>query len=142
MGLATAQRRAQTRTSLFTPNNRRLCTAFASIALLVQNGRYHVDRSDKMSVETMDSLCIPDPSTFNATAALSHVAECISQSCVVSRLGQCSDDVRSLGAIEIQASNLEVMNSRLTQYCEGTHLGFSADIAGPGVSLQPIPAAK
>jgi hypothetical protein len=120
---------------LFTPTNIRVCTALASVALLVQNGTYSIDRSDAQAVQTMDSFHIPDLSTYNATRVFAYVAECIPESCATPRLGECTDDLRRLAQVPIQADSLRNITSTLSQYCDKTNLQLSADIAGPGVSF-------
>lgn len=121
--------------SLFTPPNLRVCTALAGAALLVQNGTYSVDRSDAQTVEAINSWQIPELSTYNGAAVFNHIAQCIPQSCTFVRLGECAKDVRDLATVEINASNLAVISSRLGRYCDAARLEINADIAGPGVLL-------
>jgi hypothetical protein len=123
--------------ALFTPINLRACTALASAALLVQNDTYSVDRSDARTADAIDSWQIPDLSTYNATGIFASVAECIAQSCAVSRPGKCADDVRNLGAVEIKVDDLQTFSSQLQHFCAGTDPRINVDIAGPGVGFAP-----
>lgn len=123
--------------TLFAPANLRACTALAGAALMVQNKTYSVDGSDAQTMAVMDSWRVPELSAYNATGLLARVAECISESCtVVSRLGECPEDLRTLADVEINADNLGVISSRLGHYCDGMNIAISPDIAGPGVSLR------
>ncbi|KAK2809240.1 hypothetical protein FQN50_004076 [Emmonsiellopsis sp. PD_5] len=119
--------------SLFTPTNLRACTALAGAALLVQNNTYSVDRSDAPTAEAIDSWQIPDLSAYNATGVFASVAECIVESCAVSKLGKCADGVRNLGGVEIKVDDLQTFSSQLQHFCDGTDPRINADIAGPGV---------
>jgi len=123
--------------TLFAPANLRACTALAGAALLVQNETYSVNPSDAQTAEVMNAWQVPELSAYNATALLGRVAECISESCtVVSKLGECPDDLRTLAGMEVKADNLGALSSRLARYCDGIKVEVSADIAGPGVSFE------
>ena len=120
--------------SLFTPANFRTCTALSATALLVQNGTYRVDSSDAETSEVIDSWGIPPLATFNATGILLQVNECIAESCFISRLGKCEDDVNALAQLEINVGNLDHFSAGLDRYCRGIDMRINPDIAGPGVS--------
>lgn len=119
---------------LFAPANLRACTALSATALLVQNGTYRVDLSDAETSKVVDSWGIPTLATFNATGLLSQVNECIAESCVISGLGKCEDDVNRLSQLEINVGSLSRLSSGLDHYCWGIDMRINPDIAGPGVS--------
>lgn len=120
---------------LFTPANLGACTTLASAALLVQNGTYAVNQSDAETIATTDSWHIPDLSTFNATGVLESLVACIPESCTVSKLGECTDDVENISGVEIRPENLALISSKLGHYCDNTNLETNPDIAGPGVGF-------
>ena len=123
--------------SLLTPSNLHTCIVLASAALLVQNGTYAVDIADAETIRTINSWGVPDLATFNATGVLRELAQCLPESCIVSTLGECAEEVRSLGSIEPRAENLEEISSALGHYCDGTQVDIISDIAGPGVCVLP-----
>jgi len=128
-------------TSLWTPTNFRVCTALAATALLVQNGTYSIDQTGGRAAQITETWSIPSLSTYNATGVFRHVAECLPESCILPALGDCTDTVRSLPSMDINADNLGTISSVLGHYCDGARAGINADIAGPGVSVVAKSAA-
>jgi len=124
--------------ALLTPANFRVCTALASAALLVQNGTYAVNHADEQTTRAIDSWGIPELSTYNSTDVFRQVAGCLSQSCIVSNLGDCTDDVGRLFNTDITANNLGAITSSLSHYCDRTTVDIDADIAGQGVSASGL----
>lgn len=119
--------------SLFTPHNFRVCTSLAGAALLVQNGTLSVDSSDQQTLRVIGEWRIPTLSTYNATGVVSQITKCIPESCILSDLGECADDVRSLATLEVNTNNLEALSASLEHYCDGVEMQINPDIAGPGV---------
>jgi hypothetical protein len=121
--------------SLFRFENLRICILMASAALLVQNKTYSVDMLHAPTVATSDMFLVPNLTTFDAVSVLNNVTSCISQSCTSSNLGSCALSVRDLSKVQIVASNLATLASRLISYCAGAENSINSDIAGPGVGV-------
>jgi hypothetical protein len=126
--------------SLLAPSNLHICITLAGAAFLVQNGKYAVDLIDAETNRTLGLWAVPDLTAFNATGLLREVAQCLPESCIVSALGECAEEERSLGSIEPRVENLEAISSVLGHYCESMQVAINSDIAGPGVcSLSSFP---
>ncbi|KAK3357771.1 hypothetical protein B0T25DRAFT_567020 [Lasiosphaeria hispida] len=119
--------------SLFQLGNIKTCVLMASAALLVQNETYSVDMSNAATVETTESFLVPNFTDFNAVGVLTNVANCITQSCTNSNLGDCATSVRDVNTIRVVARNLVVIATRLSSYCALAKKEINSDIAGPGL---------
>ncbi|KAK3385575.1 hypothetical protein B0H63DRAFT_184718 [Podospora didyma] len=121
--------------SLFKLNNLRTCIQLAAASFLVRNKTYTVDMSNATTVATLESYQVPNLTTYNATGVFRNTARCLSQSCAVSSLGNCTDRIQGLANIRITGTmdNLENIYSGLSNYCDYFEANINADIGGPGI---------
>lgn len=129
-------------TYFFRPLNFRSCLLLTGIAALVRQGSYTLDMEDEDTVRALEIFEDLDLSSFNATRALSNIAQCVSDACDESG-GQ--DCVGLANALEDLSNTANITSSdisgsltpEVTRYCSGTAFRMDGDIAGPGVRRFP-----
>ncbi|KAK4163805.1 hypothetical protein QBC43DRAFT_335215 [Cladorrhinum sp. PSN259] len=126
--------------SLFIPTNLRPCLMIAGAASLVQNQMAMVDRSDGESNATIDSLNIPELSTFDATWVFTSFLQCLEygESCANPNPTMCPFRDYSHIPVPWNMTNLSSFGRGLgTKLCSGAYMydTINADLAGPGVAV-------
>lgn len=123
---------------LFTPMNLRMCLRLASTALLVKDGQFAVNLTDATRQAT-ETWHVPNLTALDGAAILANISSCLFASCIVADdVKQCTEVVRKLPALPINASKFPAFMGVLGNYCGHLDNTANADIAGPGVFLSYI----
>lgn len=122
----------------FRPLNFRSCVLLTGMAALVQRGSYTLDMEDEETVRMLETFEDLDLSSFNATRALSNMAQCVSDACEESDGNDCVGLANALedlsSAANITSSDISrSITSEVARYCSEAAFRLEADIAGPGV---------
>ncbi|KAK4223494.1 hypothetical protein QBC38DRAFT_503112 [Podospora fimiseda] len=129
--------------SLLIPTNVRPCILIGAASLLVHKNMATLDRSHHETAATLETLAIPELSTFDTSWLFTHFLQCLSASCEKTDFGRCSPSIKELGnnipTSSWNLTNLKNIGQDLgTKYCSGAYISLNGDLAGPGVAMSYI----
>ncbi|PSR82673.1 hypothetical protein BD289DRAFT_475089 [Coniella lustricola] len=121
--------------TLFLPFNFLTCLSLGMAAMLLQNGTFYLNESQKDTAQSIQDFEIGNLTTWDGTAIVQNTVDCLVASCSENSLGQCTDTLVSLKGANVSVDDLATVSLAFETYCENVQPQYNSDIAGPGVML-------